>query len=219
MILRIQSAIALILCSCLISSTSSAASASIGLVTTTGSIQVDGLEVPGTSVIFAGNLISSGERSANLQFADGTSAVMRPGATVAVYHERSVVQHGVAMQRGIDQHPVLLANGLKISGATPKAVALVGVKDEMHFEVQAQEGESDVWTPSGALVARIEPGTTLSFSIAQDTGNEEKQKRGKLWWIGGIPVLIFIAIGGTLIGLAAAGSFGVTQPPVTPAAP
>jgi hypothetical protein len=264
----------------------SSTSANIGIVMTTGEVQVDGSRVPGNSAIFSGNLIGSGDRSASLQFSDGTSAVMRPGATMTVYRERSILQQGVAMQRGVDRHPVLLADGLKIAGTTPNAIALVGVRDETHFEVAAQEGESDVWTPSGMLVARIEPGNTLSFSIAQATGMQtnpkevtlcgdldadyqitssnviyklqgtgldsfvnktikvtgttvgvpaspsepqllavskiQKQKsceKGTVWWVGGIPLLIFIAAGGTLIGLGAAGDFGVHQPPVTPATP
>jgi len=289
MILRFQSAVALLTCSCLIN-VGSATSANVGIVITTGDVQVDGLQVPRTSVIFSGSHISSGSRSSSIQFSDGTSAVIRPGAAVTVYRERSVLQHGVAMQRGVDKHPVL-ADDLRISGATPNATALVGVKDETHFEVAAQEGESDVWTPSGVLVARIEPGNTLSFAIQQSPGTPEKgeevtlcgdlgenylitdessnvtyqlqgtglepfltnkvkvtgttvgvpasasapqllavskikrqkscEKVGGIWWSkGAITLLVFVAAGGTLIGIGAAGGFGVTpQAPVTPTTP
>jgi hypothetical protein len=165
MILRFQSAIAVLMCSCLIGA-ASPTSSSIGLVMTTGAVQVDGLEVRNTSAIFAGNLVESKERSANLQFSDGTGAVMRPGAKMTVYGEHSVLEHGIAMQRGIDKHPVL-ADGLKVSGATSDAVALVGVRDGSYVEVAAQQGESEVWDSSGELVAKVEPGKTLGFAIAQ----------------------------------------------------
>ena len=164
MILRWQSAISLFTCSCLMS-LASATESSIGIVMTTGVVQVDGLQVPNTSAIFPGNLILSQDRSASLQFSDGTNAVMRPGAKMSVYREYSVLQKGVAMQRGIDRHPVL-ADGLKISGTAADAVALVGVRDASYVEVAAQEGESDVWS-SGELVARVEPGKTLGFAIGQ----------------------------------------------------
>src|SRR5271170_3350342 len=150
MILRPQSAISVFTCSCLISVASSTSS-SVGLVMTSGSVQVDGSRAPGTSAIFAGNLISSEDRPANLQYSDGTSGVMNPGAIMAVYREHSVLQRGIALQRGIGKHPVL-ANGLRISGATPTATALIGVRDASYFEVAAKEGESDVWTSSGDLV-------------------------------------------------------------------
>lgn len=173
MIPRLQSAISLFTCSCLVSM-ASATSANIGLVMTTGDVQVNGLRVPGTSAIFSGNLISSGDRSSSLQFSDGTSALMRPGTTLTVYREHSVLQRGITLQRGVDKHPIL-ADGLKISGTAPNAVALVGVKDASYLEVAAQEGESDVWTSSGDLVARVEPGKTVHFAIGQAApGTETK---------------------------------------------
>jgi len=167
----LQSAISALTCSCLIS-TASATSSSIGLVMTTGAVQIDGSRAPGSSAIFSGNLISSEDRTANLQYSDGTSAVMNAGSMMAVYREHSVLQRGVAMQRGVDKHPIL-ADGLKISGAAANAVALVGVRDASHVEVAAQEGESDVWAPTGDLVARVEPGKSLSFAISQSTGTQE----------------------------------------------
>lgn len=167
MILRLQSAISLITCSCLIS-TASATSSSIGLVMSTGEVQVDGLKVPTTAAIFSGSSISSGDRSASLQFSDGTTALMKPGSTMTVYRERSVLQQGITMQRGVDKHPVL-ADGLRISSAAPNAAVLVGVKDASHIEVAGQEGESYVLAPSGDLIARVEPGKILSFAISEAT--------------------------------------------------
>jgi len=163
MLLRLQSAISLFTCSCLIS-VASAAPSNIGIVMTTGEVQVDGSSVRGNSVLFSGSLVHSQDANSNLQFSDGTNAVMRPGASMNVYRERSVLQAGVTMQRGVDKHPVF-ADGLKIAGVTPHAVALIGVKDPSHIEVAAQEGETDVWTSSGKLVARVEPGKTLSFAM------------------------------------------------------
>jgi hypothetical protein len=131
---------------------------------TTGEVQVDGSSVRGNSALFSGSLVQSQDAISNLQFSDGTTAIMRPGATMTVYRERSVLKMGVTMQRGLDKHPVI-ANGLRISGATPNAIALIGVKDASHLEVAAQEGETDVWTSTGNLVARVEPGKTLTFAL------------------------------------------------------
>jgi hypothetical protein len=164
MSLRLQSAVSLFTCSCLVS-VATAAPSNIGLVMTTGEVQVDGSSVRGNSAIFAGSLVASGDATSSLQFSDGTNAVMRPGATMKVYREHSVLQQGVTLQRGVDKHSVL-ANGLRISGATPDAVALVGVEDASHVEVAAQTGETDVWTSTGNhLVARVEPGKVLTFAV------------------------------------------------------
>ncbi len=286
MILRLQSAVSLFTCSCLIS-VASATSSSIGLVMSTGEVQVDGMRVPGNSAIFSGSLISSGDRSSSLQFSDGTSALMKPSTSVTVYREHSVLQRGVTLQRGVDKHPIL-ADGLKISGASPHAVALIGVKDASYLEVDAQEGESDVWTSTGDLVARVEPGKTLGFEIGQAApgtqvtnlkicgdlnpdflltdhssyvtyhlqGTDLKPFVGKTVRVTGtvsgavsspstaeilvvssikklnqvceapaavttksIIVLVAIGVGGTLLGLAAAGDLSPSPSPVTPTTP
>jgi hypothetical protein len=165
MILQLRSAIALFICTCLVN-VAIASSSSIGLVMTTGEVEIDGQRVPGNSAIFPGSRVSSDDRTSNLQFSDGTSAVMNPGTIITVYRERSVLQQGVTMQRGVYKHSVL-ANGLRISGATPNATVTVGVKDASYMEVAARDGEADVWTASGNLVARVEPGQPLSFTYQQ----------------------------------------------------
>jgi hypothetical protein len=165
MILRLRSAISLFTCWCFVS-TVFASSANIGLVMTSGGGQVDGVPVPGNAAIFSGSRIASGDGISNLRFSDGTSAVMRPSTQMTVYHEHSVLLQGVTMQRGADKHAVI-ADGLKISGATPNAAVLVGVKDESHFEVAAEGGELEVRNSTGDLVARVKPGRDLSFTISQ----------------------------------------------------
>lgn len=89
---------------------------------------------------------------------------------MTVYREHSVLQQGVALQRGIDKHTVS-AGELKISGATPNAAVLIGIKDASHIEVSAQEGEAEVRTSSGNLVARVESGKPLNFTIRDAAGS------------------------------------------------
>jgi hypothetical protein len=292
--LRWRSTVSLLTCTCLISAASTPAS-SIGIVMTTGAVQVDGLQVPNSSAIFEGNLIDSGNRSASVQFSDGTTAMMKPGTKLSVYRGYSVLQHGVTMQGGIDRHPIV-ADGLKISGLKSNSAALVGVRDASYIEVAAQEGEADVLAPTGELVARVEPGKTLSFTIAQADGTQQSSPKicGTLGqnyqltdaatgvtyqlqgsnlgsfvgatvqvtgtiapanppanvqivqvsqikkqskpcvpaggqgaapavaggtWKGLAGILIFVGIGASLLGIAASGGFGVSQPAVTPTTP
>jgi len=168
MIPRLRSVISLFTCICLINM-ASATSANVGLVMTTGEIQVDGSSVRGNAAIFSGSIIATRDRSSNLRFSDGTNAVMKPGAIVVAYREHSMLKQGVIMQRAVDRHAVI-ADGLKISGVTPNAIALIGVRDPSHIEVAAQEGESAVWTSNGNLLARIDPGKTLSFAVNEAAG-------------------------------------------------
>jgi len=164
-VLQFRSAIALFTCNCLVS-VALASSSSIGLVMATGDVAVDGRRVPGNSAIFSGSRIFSGDKTSNLQFSDGTSAVMNPGTTMTVYRERTVLQQGVTTQHGIDKHFVL-ANGLRISSTTSNVTAMVGVRNDSYMEVSARDGEADVWSASGKLVAKVEPGQPRSFTYQQ----------------------------------------------------
>ena len=164
-VLQFRSAIALFTCNCLVS-VALASSSSIGLVMATGDVEVDGQRVPSNSAIFSGSRIFSGDKTSNLQFSDGTRAVMNPGTTMTVYRERSVLQQGVTTQRGIDKHFVL-ANGLRISSTTSNVTAMVGVRNDSYMEVSARDGEADVWNASGKLVAKVEPGQPRSFTYQQ----------------------------------------------------
>jgi hypothetical protein len=167
MILRLRSAVALLTCWSFVSTVSAASTnLSIGLAMTNGDVQVDGVPAPGNAAIFSGSRIASGSGISNLKFSDGTSALLRPSSQMTVYAERSVLLKGVAMQRGAEKHPVI-ADGLRISGATPEANVLVEVKDDSHFQVAAEGGELDVRSSTGNLIARVEPGKNLSFTISQ----------------------------------------------------
>jgi hypothetical protein len=169
MTLRLRSVIAIFTCWCMVAMTSAAAS-NVGFLMTTGKVQVDGTLVQGNSTIFSGNVISSGYGISNLRLSDGTSAMMSRGTIMTVYSERSVLQQGAVIQRGVDKHAVF-ADGLRVSGATPNSTAMIWVKDASHVEIASQQGEVNVLTDSGALVARVEPGKTLSFDIRQAAAN------------------------------------------------
>jgi hypothetical protein len=164
----IKSAISLLTSAFFVCTTFAAAS-DVGVVMTPGKVQVGGFEVPGTSVVFSGSRISSRDVNSIVQFRDGTSATLEPGATMVVYSEHSVLERGIAMQHGVARHSVR-ADGLTISSKAPHAVVLVGVKDSTHFEVAAQQDELQVSAPSGEVLARIEPGTILSFNVGQTAG-------------------------------------------------
>jgi hypothetical protein len=79
-----------------------------------------------------------------------------------VFREYGVLEHGAAIQRG--SHP-LVANGLKVSSLSPQGAAFVDVQDGSHLRVAAQNGVAEVRNPAGALVARLDPGKALSFTV------------------------------------------------------
>ena len=217
MIRLLRSALSLLTCSCMVS-VSSASPSDIGIVMSSGKVTVDGSEVPGTSVIFSGSQVLSEDTNSILQFRDGTRAEMRPRTKLVAYGERSELRQGIAFQSGVNKHP-MLADGLTISSKVPGAEVLVGIIDDSHFVVEAKRGESEVSDPSdpsGAVVARIEPGTIMKFEMAQaaPSATDTSKKRRRI-----LAIVVTSAVW-ALLALDFAGVFRPSMPtPVTPAAP
>jgi len=162
MLVRLQSAVSLFTCGCLV--TLAASPSSIGFVVTSGQAQVDGAVVQGNSTVFQGSLVQAGSVTSDLMFPGGSNLLLQPGSAVKVYREYAVLQNGTATQRG-SQGFALFADGLRVSSLSPAGAVVVGVKDRSHLEVTAQGTAAEVRNPSGALVARLEPGKALSFAI------------------------------------------------------
>jgi hypothetical protein len=160
MLVKLQSAISLLTCGCLVSV--AASPANIGFVVTSGQAQVDGAVVHGNSTLFQGNVIRAGDTASDLMFTGGSNLLLQPGATVKVFRDYGVLEHGAAIQHG--SHP-LVADGLKVSSVSPQGAAFVDVQDGSHLRVAAQNGVAEVRNPAGALVARLDPGKALSFTV------------------------------------------------------
>jgi sec-independent protein translocase protein TatA len=160
MLLKLQSAISLFTCGCLVSV--AASPSSIGFVVTSGTVQVDGAAVRGNSTLFQGNVVRAGDATSDLMFRGGSNLLLQPGSTVTVFREYGVLEHGAAVQRG--PH-ALVADGLQISSLSPQGAVFVDVQDKSHLKVTAQGGVAEVRNPAGLLVARLEPGKALSFAV------------------------------------------------------
>ncbi len=162
MFVKLQSAISLFTCGCLVSA--AASPSSIGFVVTNGQAQIDGMAVHGNSTLFQGSVVQAGDVTTDLMFSGGSNLLLQPGSAVKVYREYAVLQHGMAIQRRTHGY-TLVADGLKVSSLSPQGAVVVARKDRSHLEVAAQGGPAEVRTAAGDLVARLEPGKALSFAI------------------------------------------------------
>ena len=173
MLVKLQSAISLFTCGCLVSV--AASPSSIGFVVTSGEAQIDGAVVRGNSTLFQGNLVQAGSGTSDLMFPGGSNLLLQPGSTVKVFREYGVLEHGTAdparsprTDRGWAQGIFPLSTGC----------SLVDVLDRSHLQV-VPGGAAEVRNPAGALVARLEPGKALSFAIqvAQQNSNTLRRLR------------------------------------------
>ena len=160
MLVKLQSSIALFTCGCLISV--AASPSSVGFVVTNGQAEVDGSIVHGNSTLFQGSLIQAGSATSDLMFPGGSNLLLQPESAVKVYREYALLQRGAVIQRG--SHG-LVADGLRIYSLSSEGAVVVGMKDNAHLEVAAQGGPAEVRTAAGALVARLETGKAMSFTL------------------------------------------------------
>ena len=160
MLVKLQSAIALFTCGCLVSV--AASPSSVGFVVTNGQVEVDGSVVHGNSTLFQGSLVQAGSTTSDLMFPGGSNLLLQPDSAVKVYREYAVLQSGAVIQRGSHE---LVADGLRISSLSPQGAIVVGMKDSSHLEVAAQGGAAEVRTAAGTLVARLETGKAMSFTV------------------------------------------------------
>jgi len=164
MFLKIQAAVSLFTCTCMLGATTVPTS-SIGTVTANGEINVDGSAIRSNSTLFNGSVVQTSAVRSDVRLADGSQLVLNPDSRMTLYRDHAVLEQGLTMQRNAGKHAVI-ANGLKVSSETPNGVVLVDIQNRSHMEVAARSGAADVRTPAGDLVARIEPGKALSFDTA-----------------------------------------------------
>src|SRR6202041_3520034 len=159
---KLQSAVALFTCGCLVSV--AASPSSIGIVVTRGQAQVDGAVVRGNSTLFQGSVVHSDAATSDLMLPRGSNLLLQPGSGIKVYREYAVLQNGGAIERGNPGY-LLVADGLKIHPLSPQSAALVDMQDKSHLRVAAQGGAVEVRNNAGVLVARLDAGNALSFAV------------------------------------------------------
>jgi len=181
MLVKLQSAIALVTCSCLVCV--AASPSSIGIVVTSGQAQVDGAVVRGNSTLFQGSVVQAGTTTSDLMLPGGSNLLLEPDSAVKVYRGYAVLEHGAAVQRGSN---TLVADGLKVSSLSPQGAVFVAIQDGSRLSVAAQGGAAEVRSSSGDLVARLEPGKALSFAIQAAPQNSNPAATGAQMTIHGI---------------------------------
>jgi hypothetical protein len=162
MLVKLQSAVALFTCGCLVSV--AASPSSIGIVVTRGRAQVDGVFVRGNSTLFQGSLVHTDAATSDLMLPRGSNLLLQPGSGIKVYREYAVLQNGGAIQRGNPAY-LLVADGLKIHPLSAQGAAFVDMQDNSHLRVAAQGGAVEVRNNTGALMARLDAGNALSFAV------------------------------------------------------
>jgi hypothetical protein len=138
-----------------------AATPSIGVALSSGSMTVDNSLVPGNATLFDGNTIETGATSSRLQMKNGKLAELDADSAAKVYSDHMVLQRGSGEASGSYG---VVAKSLRITGDS----ARVSVSGNT-VEVAALSSPVLVSTSAGLQVANLMPGRALAFT-PQDSG-------------------------------------------------
>ena len=165
MLVKLQSAVSLITCGCLVSL--AASPSSIGFVVTNGQAFVDGALVQRNATLFQGSLVRADEVNSDLVLPGGSNLLLEPGSSANVYKDYAALRQGTVTERG--GRYTLLVNGLRVSSLATDGAVAVGFKDGSHLQVNALTGPAEVRNPAGVLIAHLEQGRALNFVLQATT--------------------------------------------------
>ena len=142
-----------------------ASSTVIGAARSEGTFYIDGAAVPGVATVFDGAAVRTTLASSEVLLKTGERVTLAPNSSAKLYHDRFVLESGLAELRRASTYRVEAA-GLRIDSAesgTRLRVASAGVKS---VKVAVAAGSAEVRNAGGLLVARVLPGVVLQLQPA-----------------------------------------------------
>jgi len=156
-----------------------AGTTSIGTISAQGSIHVDGYAVDGNATLFDGSVVQTDLASAALRVNRDVRITLSTDTRGTLRRDRLVLQKGTG-EMTLPAHFQIEANGLHVTGDQPASRALVTVQNSDRIEVAALSGSLQVLGPNGLVLAKINPGRSMSFSMATSTSTSAFSSRGML---------------------------------------
>ncbi len=152
----------------------------IGVATSPGKLLVDRVEVEGNSNLFDGAQVRA-TAPVRIDLSSGARLTLAPGSQGRVYQNRLVLENG--------EGAVLSASGARVEAlgfqVTPSAQAHIAIRGGS-AHVSALNGPVAVRNSQGLILARLNPGSALSFepasgpAVSQMTGTV-RSENGRLF--------------------------------------
>lgn len=138
------------------------ASPAIGMARAAGNFAVNRSMVSGQATLFDGALVETGNIASRLELANGSRIELNPNSAIAVHASEAVLEKGSGQFVNAGGYAVE-ARTLRIQTGGPGALAQVRLTGAHNVQVAALEGSARVFSKTGVLVARLDPGLTNTF--------------------------------------------------------
>lgn len=157
-------AVAMIFCTL---SYAMAGTSAIGTASARGNMRVDGYAVKGDATLFSGTVVETGQNSAALRLDKGVEVKLATDTQGTLYRDHIVLQHGSTELKTSSPFQIE-ARGLHVTAVQPNSTGTVSMSEENTVEVAALTGAFRVTNSRGFVLAKIKPGSAISFGASQE---------------------------------------------------
>ena len=157
----------------------SAASTPVGVLTTAGSIRVDGADVRGTGTVLNGSIVETATNPAQLSLKNGIRFDLAAQSRAQVYDNHAVLERG-ASQMHASSGFAIQVNSLSVIPAVPSSTIRVVRSGASKLQVFAVTGEAEVHNARGLVIAKVVPGSSLDFDQPRAGAASATRVSGKL---------------------------------------
>ena len=159
----------------------SAASAPLGILTTVGSIRVDGADVRGNGTVLNGSVVETANNPSQLIFKSGGRLDLAAQSRAQFYENHLNLERGASQIHASNGYSIRV-NSLSIIPLGPSTIRVFRASASK-LQVSAVTGQAEVQTANGSMIARVVAGSSLDFEqppagaagATQISGNLEKQ--------------------------------------------
>lgn len=155
------------------------ASAPVGVLTTAGSLRVDGADVRGNGTVRNGSVIETANNPSQLNLKNGTRFDLAAQSRAQVYDDHAVLERGASQIHASNGYPIRV-NSLSVIPVGPSSTIRVFRTNAGRLQISAVTGQAEVHGAGGLMIARVLAGSSFDFE-QQPAGAEGATKvSGKL---------------------------------------
>jgi hypothetical protein len=145
----------------------SAATASLGFLTTEGSFQLDQSKLWGTATIFEGSVVETKVASCRIHLGSGAEIDLAPESRARFFAGRAVIEKGALRLEAAAGYRVE-ARSFRISSDAAHTVAAVKLQSGAGVAASASSGRLLVANAAGMVVADLPPGKEVTVTPEND---------------------------------------------------
>jgi hypothetical protein len=151
----------------------SAASTPVGVLTTVGSVRVDGTDVRGNGTVLNGSIIETANNPSQLSLKNGIRFELSARSRAQVYDNHAVLERGASQVHASNGYPIQV-NSLSVMPVGQLSTIRVFRTSASKLQVSAVSGQAEVHNASGLLIAKVFPGSSLDFDQQAGAGGPTK---------------------------------------------